>query len=73
MVVDAPSNVRLGSEEANFNLFGNFCYSPLAALENASLTISGLQGMGGVGKTALALKLAEKIKAQWEGQCDNRQ
>src|SRR5574341_1109150 len=29
MVVDAPSNVRLGSEEANFNLFGNFCYSPL--------------------------------------------
>jgi len=30
----------------------------LAALENASLTISGLQGMGGVGKTALALKCA---------------
>jgi hypothetical protein len=37
----------------------------LAALENASLTISGLQGMGGVGKTALALKLAEKIKERY--------
>jgi tetratricopeptide (TPR) repeat protein len=37
----------------------------LAALENASLTISGLQGMGGVGKTALALKLAEKIKVRY--------
>jgi tetratricopeptide (TPR) repeat protein len=33
----------------------------LVALEDASLSISGLQGMGGVGKTALALKLAEKI------------
>jgi tetratricopeptide (TPR) repeat protein len=37
----------------------------LAAVENASLTISGLQGMGGVGKTALALKLAEKIKERY--------
>jgi tetratricopeptide (TPR) repeat protein len=37
----------------------------LAALENASLTLSGLQGMGGVGKTALALKLAEKIKERY--------
>jgi tetratricopeptide (TPR) repeat protein len=37
----------------------------LAALEDASLTISGLQGMGGVGKTALALKLAEKIKERY--------
>src|SRR6266542_254481 len=34
----------------------------LASLENASLTISGLQGMDGVGKTALAFKLAKKIK-----------
>jgi tetratricopeptide (TPR) repeat protein len=37
----------------------------LAALEDASLTISGLQGMGGVGKTALALKLAEMIKERY--------
>jgi len=37
----------------------------LAALEDAFLSISGLQGMGGVGKTALALKLAEKIKGRY--------
>src|SRR5262245_26557329 len=37
----------------------------LAAFENPSLTISGLHGMGGVGKTALALKLAEKIKERY--------
>jgi tetratricopeptide (TPR) repeat protein len=37
----------------------------LAALEDASLTISGLQGMGGIGKTALALKLADKIKDRY--------
>jgi tetratricopeptide (TPR) repeat protein len=37
----------------------------LAALEDASLTISGLQGMGGVGKTVLALKLADKVKDRY--------
>jgi NB-ARC domain-containing protein len=37
----------------------------LAALEDASLSISGLQGMGGVGKTALALKLADKVKDRY--------
>jgi hypothetical protein len=31
----------------------------------AGATISGLQGMGGVGKTALALKLAEWLMAQY--------
>jgi tetratricopeptide (TPR) repeat protein len=35
----------------------------LAATERGSV-ISGLQGLGGVGKTALALKLAERIKAR---------
>ncbi|HKX29696.1 MAG TPA: tetratricopeptide repeat protein, partial [Blastocatellia bacterium] len=39
----------------------------LAVLEDASLTILGVQGMGGVGKTALALKLAEKIKDRYPG------
>jgi tetratricopeptide (TPR) repeat protein len=35
----------------------------LAATERGSV-ISGLQGLGGVGKTALALKLAERLKAR---------
>jgi tetratricopeptide (TPR) repeat protein len=33
----------------------------LAAVVNSGVTISGLQGQGGVGKTSLALKLAEKL------------
>ena len=33
----------------------------LRALDEGGVTISGLTGMGGVGKTALALKLAEEI------------
>jgi tetratricopeptide (TPR) repeat protein len=36
-----------------------------AALEDAPLALSCLHGMGGVGKTALALKLAEKIKDRY--------
>lgn len=34
-------------------------------LEQGGVTISGLQGMGGVGKTALALKLAEELAARY--------
>jgi tetratricopeptide (TPR) repeat protein len=37
----------------------------LKALEKNGITISGLQGMGGVGKTALALKLAEHLKPKY--------
>src|SRR5262245_46248282 len=37
----------------------------LSAIENTSLAISCLQGMGGVGKTSLALKLAEGIKDRY--------
>jgi hypothetical protein len=33
----------------------------LLAVENRGVTISGVQGLGGVGKTALALKLAEHL------------
>ena len=33
----------------------------MAAVEKGGVTISGLQGLGGVGKTALALKLAEQL------------
>jgi tetratricopeptide (TPR) repeat protein len=34
----------------------------LASIEVGGVTISGLQGMGGIGKTALALKLIELLK-----------
>ena len=37
----------------------------LAAVKTGGVTISGLQGMGGVGKTALALKLAEQLKPDY--------
>jgi tetratricopeptide (TPR) repeat protein len=37
----------------------------LKLLEKGGITISGLHGMGGVGKTALALKLAHHLKAQY--------
>ena len=33
----------------------------MAKMETGGVTISGLQGMGGIGKTALALKLAEQL------------
>ncbi len=37
----------------------------LNAIEQGGVTISGLQGMGGIGKTALALKLVEQLKARY--------
>jgi tetratricopeptide (TPR) repeat protein len=37
----------------------------LKLLEKGGITISALHGMGGVGKTALALKLAHHLKAQY--------
>jgi tetratricopeptide (TPR) repeat protein len=37
----------------------------LAAVKIGGVTISGLQGLGGVGKTALALKLAEQLKPDY--------
>jgi tetratricopeptide (TPR) repeat protein len=37
----------------------------LEAIRKNGVIISGLQGLGGVGKTALALKLAEKLKADY--------
>ncbi|MGH9753645.1 MAG: NB-ARC domain-containing protein [Blastocatellia bacterium] len=37
----------------------------LLAKLNQGVTISGLRGLGGVGKTALALKLAERIKDRY--------
>ena len=37
----------------------------LAAIEAGGVTISGLQGMGGIGKTALALKLVELLKPRY--------
>jgi len=37
----------------------------LASIETGGVTISGLQGMGGIGKTALALKLVELLKPRY--------
>jgi len=37
----------------------------LASIEVGGVTISGLQGMGGIGKTALALKLVELLKPRY--------
>lgn len=37
----------------------------LQVVETRGVTISGLQGLGGVGKTALALKLAEHLKPKY--------
>ncbi len=37
----------------------------LAAIKQTGITISGLQGMGGIGKTALALKLIELLKPRY--------
>jgi tetratricopeptide (TPR) repeat protein len=37
----------------------------LAAIEIGGVTISGLQGMGGIGKTALAFKLVELLKPRY--------
>lgn len=37
----------------------------LAAIEQGGVTISGLRGLGGIGKTALALKLAEQLKPRY--------
>jgi tetratricopeptide (TPR) repeat protein len=37
----------------------------MSALEQGSVTISGLQGLGGVGKTTLALKLAQQLTPRY--------
>lgn len=37
----------------------------LTAIEHGGVTISGLQGLGGIGKTALALKLVEQLKPRY--------
>ena len=37
----------------------------LTAVEKGGVTISGLQGMGGIGKTALALKLADQLRPRY--------
>jgi len=37
----------------------------MEAIEKGGVTISGLRGMGGIGKTALALKLADELRERY--------
>jgi hypothetical protein len=37
----------------------------MEAIQKGGVTISGLRGMGGIGKTALALKLADKLRDRY--------
>jgi tetratricopeptide (TPR) repeat protein len=37
----------------------------MQAIEKGGITVSGLRGMGGIGKTALALKLAERLRERY--------
>jgi tetratricopeptide (TPR) repeat protein len=37
----------------------------MQAIEKGGITISGLRGMGGIGKTALALKLADQLRERY--------
>src|SRR5258707_10419010 len=53
---------QLPSPPADFTGRADELADLLKAVKTGGVTISGLQGLGGVGKTALALKLAEKLK-----------
>src|SRR4029077_8962862 len=62
-VTNAPRH--LPSPPADFTGRADELKELLAAVKTGGVTISGLQGLGGVGKTALALKLAEKLKPDY--------
>ncbi|HKU77035.1 MAG TPA: tetratricopeptide repeat protein, partial [Pyrinomonadaceae bacterium] len=56
---------QIPSPPADFTGRENELKELLASIEIGGVTISGLQGMGGVGKTALALKLVELLKPRY--------
>lgn len=56
---------QLPTPPADFTGRANELKELLAAVKTAGVTISGVHGLGGVGKTALALKLAEQFKPDY--------
>lgn len=56
---------QLPTPPADFTGRGDELKELLEAVKTGGVTISGLQGLGGVGKTALALKLAEQLKPDY--------
>ncbi len=60
-----PALHQLPAPPPDFTGRGQELTELLAAVERSGATISGLQGLGGVGKTALALKLAERLMPRY--------
>ena len=56
---------QLPSPPGDFTGRGQELTKLLTAVEQGGVSISGLQGLGGVGKTALALKLAEQLTPRY--------
>ena len=64
--VSAPRSLhQLASPPRDFTGRAAELSQILQAVERGGVTISGIQGMGGVGKTALALKLAEHLTPRY--------
>ncbi|HEV3038138.1 MAG TPA: tetratricopeptide repeat protein [Candidatus Angelobacter sp.] len=62
---DSAALYQLPSPPADFTGRTDELAELLQAVKKGGVTISGLHGMGGVGKTALALKLAEQLKPDY--------
>ncbi|HYP52332.1 MAG TPA: tetratricopeptide repeat protein, partial [Pyrinomonadaceae bacterium] len=69
-IYEAPATLgaalhQLPSPPADFTGRAEELAELTSALERGGVQISGLRGMGGIGKTALALKLAERLKGRF--------
>src|ERR1700682_1922694 len=62
---EIPAIHQLPAPPADFTGRADDLAELLKAVKTGGVTISGLQGLGGGGKTALALKLAEQLKADY--------
>ena len=60
-----PALHQLPAPPPDFTGRGQELTELLTAVEKGGVSISGLQGLGGVGKTALALKLAEQLMPRY--------